>query len=134
MSQTKILLVDDEVEFASALAERLQMRNYDVQTASNGLEAMALFHNSPPDVVILDVKIPGMDGLEILKSIKKFNPAIAVLMLTGHGDMESVETGLKSGATEYIMKPIEIGELTSKIEKARKNSKKTQGDGDGLNE
>ena len=124
MSQTKVLLVDDEVEFASALAERLQMRNYDVKTASNGLEAMALFHNSPPDVVILDLKIPGMDGLEILSNIKKFDPTIEVLMLTGHGDMESVQKGMKIGAFEYIMKPIEIGELTSKIDKARKKREK----------
>ena len=124
MSQTKVLLVDDEVEFASALAERLQMRNYDVKTASNGLEAMALFHSSPPDVVILDLKIPGMDGLEILKNIKQFDPTIEVLMLTGHGDMESVQKGMKFGVFEYIMKPIEIAELTSKIDKARKKREK----------
>ena len=124
MSKAKILLVDDEVEFVSALAERLQMRNYDVKTASSGLEAMALFHNDPPDVVILDLKIPGMDGLEILRNIKKFDPTTEVLMLTGHGDVESVENGMKSGAFEYIMKPIEIEELTSRIEKARKKRKK----------
>ena len=119
MSQTKILLVDDEVEFASALAERLQMRGYDVKTASNGLEAMALFHNSPPDVVILDLRIPGMDGLEILKNIKIFDPTIEVLILTGHGDVESVAEGMKNGAFEYIMKPIDIDELTSKIDVAK---------------
>jgi len=124
MSKAKILLVDDEVEFVSALAERLQMRNYDVRTASSGLEAMALFHKDPPDVVILDLKIPGMDGLEILRNIKKFDPATEVLMLTGHGDVESVEDGMKSGAFEYIMKPIEIEELTSRIEKARKKHRK----------
>jgi DNA-binding NtrC family response regulator len=120
MSHTKVLLVDDEVEFASALAERLQMRDYDVQTASNGLEAMALFHGSPPDIVILDLRIPGMDGLEILKNIKIFDPTIEVLILTGHGDVESVAEGMKSGAYEYIMKPIDIGELTSKIDMAMK--------------
>ena len=120
MSHTKVLLVDDEVEFASALAERLQMRDYDVKTASNGLEAMALFHGSPPDIVILDLRIPGMDGLEILKNIKIFDPTIEVLILTGHGDVESVAEGMKNGAFEYIMKPIDIGELTSKIDMAMK--------------
>ncbi len=119
MSQTKVLLVDDEVEFASALAERLQMRDYDVKTAATGLEAMALFHNSPPDVVILDLRIPGMDGLEILKNIKIFDPTIEVLILTGHGDVESVAEGMQSGAFEYIMKPIDIAELTSKIDRAK---------------
>jgi len=124
MTRTKILLVDDEVEFASALAERLQMRNYDVRTASNGLEAMALFHESPPDVVLLDLRIPGMDGLEILSNIKKFDPSIEVLMLTGHGDRESVQKGMQTGALEYIMKPIDIDELTSKINRAMKKREK----------
>lgn len=124
MIRTKVLLVDDEVEFASALAERLQMRNYEVRTASNGLEAMALFHESPPDVVLLDLKIPGMDGLEILSNIKKFDPSIEVLMLTGHGDVASVQKGLQSGALEYMMKPIDIDELTSKIDRARKKREK----------
>jgi DNA-binding NtrC family response regulator len=124
MTRTKVLLVDDEVEFASALSERLQMRNYDVRTASNGLEAMALFHESPPDVVLLDLRIPGMDGLEILSNIKKFDPSIEVLMLTGHGDRESVQKGMQTGALEYIMKPIDIDELTSKINKAMKKREK----------
>lgn len=124
MTRTKVLLVDDEVEFASALAERLQMRNYEVRTASNGLEAMALFHESPPDVVLLDLKIPGMDGLEILSNIKKFDPTIEVLMLTGHGDVSSVQKGMQSGALEYMMKPIDIDELTSKIDKARKKKER----------
>jgi DNA-binding NtrC family response regulator len=120
MSQTKVLLVDDEVEFASALAERLQLRNYDVKIAHNALEAMAVIHQFVPDVIILDLKIPGMDGLEALKTIKKLDPTIEVIMLTGHGDVRSVEAGIKSGAFEYIMKPIDIGELTSKIDKAKK--------------
>lgn len=124
MPQTKVLLVDDEVEFASALAERLQLRSYDVKTASNALEALAVIHNYLPDVIILDLKIPGMDGIETLKTIKKIDPTIEVIMLTGHGDVQSVEDGMKSGAFEYIMKPIDIGELTSKIDKAMKKRTK----------
>jgi DNA-binding NtrC family response regulator len=119
MSQTKVILVDDEIEFASALAERLQLRSYDVKTANNALEALGLIYKYPPDVVILDLKIPGMDGIDTLKTIKKFNPAIEVIMLTGHGDMKSVEEGMKNGAFEYIMKPVDIGELTAKIDNAR---------------
>lgn len=118
MLQTKVLLVDDEIEFASALAERLQLRNYDVKTASNALEALAVIHNYLPDVILLDLKIPGMNGIETLKTIKKIDPTIEVIMLTGHGDIKSVEEGMKNGAFEYIMKPVDINELTSKIDKA----------------
>jgi DNA-binding NtrC family response regulator len=118
MAHTKVLLVDDEKEFASALAERLQLRNYDVQVAANALEALGIVHSFQPDVVLLDLKIPGMDGIETLRAIKKFDSTIEVIMLTGHGDMRSVEDGMKSGAFEYIMKPVDIGELTVKINKA----------------
>jgi len=118
MAQTKVLLVDDEKEFASALAERLQLRNYEVKSASNALEALGIVNSFLPDVVLLDLKIPGMDGIETLKAIKKFDSAIEVIMLTGHGDTRSVEEGMKSGAFEYIMKPVDIGELTIKINKA----------------
>jgi DNA-binding NtrC family response regulator len=123
MSQTKLLLVDDEVEFTVALAERLQLRNYSVQTANNALEALGLVYKERPDVVILDLRIPGMDGIETLKTIKKYDASIEVIMLTGHGDVQSVKEGMKSGAFEYIMKPVDIGELTTKIDKARKKQK-----------
>ena len=122
--KTKILLVDDEVEFVSTLSERLQLRGYDVRTANNALEALASVYKEPPDVIILDLRIPGMDGIETLKAIKKFDPAIEVIMLTGHGDIRSVEEGMKSGAFEYIMKPVDISELTAKIDIARKRRQK----------
>lgn len=118
MLQTKVLLVDDEIEFASALAERLKLRNYDVKTANNALEALAVINNYLPDVILLDLKIPGMNGIETLKTIKKIDPTIEVIMLTGHGDIKSVEEGMRNGAFEYIMKPVDITELTSKIDKA----------------
>ncbi len=123
MTRTKVLLVDDEVEFASALAERLQIRNYDAKAAYNALEALNSIYSDKPDVVVLDLKIPGMDGLEILKTIKQFDPTIEVIILTGHGAIESVKEGLRNGAFEYIMKPVDIGELTSKIDKAQKRRK-----------
>lgn len=123
MSQTKVLLVDDEVEFASALAERLQIRDYEVETANNALEALGLIHTYKPDVVILDLRISNIDGIETLKTIKKYDKSIEVIMLTGHGDVKSVEEGMKSGAFEYIMKPVDISELTSKIDKAQNKRK-----------
>ncbi len=124
MSQTKILLVDDEVEFITALAERLQLRNYAVKTAHNALEALSVIHTHLPDVIVLDLKIPGMDGIETLKTIKKIDPTIEVIMLTGHGDVESVKEGMKRGVFEYIMKPVDIGELTVKIDNAMKKRTK----------
>lgn len=126
MSQTKVLLVDDEIEFVTALAERLQLRKYDVKTAFNAMDALALVPGHKPDVIVLDLRIPGMDGIEILKTIKKIDPTIEVIMLSGHGDILSVEEGMKSGAFEYIMKPVDIGELTAKIDKARNKRKRGQ--------
>ena len=122
--KTRILLVDDEVEFVSTLSERLQLRGYDVRTANNALEALAFVYKEAPDVIILDLRIPGMDGIETLKTIKKFDATIEVIMLTGHGDIRSVEEGMKSGAFEYIMKPVDISELTAKIDIARKRRQK----------
>jgi len=87
------------------------------------LEALGLVYKDRPDVVILDLRIPGMDGIETLKTIKKYDPTIEVIMLTGHGDVQSVQEGMTSGAFEYIMKPVDIGELTSKIDKAQKKRK-----------
>lgn len=118
MPHMRLLLVDDEVEFTLALAERLQLRKYEVKTAGSALEALALIKEQLPDVIILDLKIPGMDGIETLKTIKKIDPEIEVIMLTGHGDVKSVEEGIKSGAFEYIMKPVDIEELMVKINKA----------------
>jgi len=126
MPHMRLLLVDDEVEFTLALAERLQLRKYDVRTAGSALEALALIEEQLPDVIILDLKIPGMDGIETLKTIKKIDPEIEVIMLTGHGDVKSVEEGIKSGAFEYIMKPVDIEELIVKINKALAKKNKEQ--------
>lgn len=126
MSQTKILLVDDEIEFASALAERLQLRSYIVKIANNALEALDFTQNHFPDVIILDLKIPGMDAIKTLKSIKKIDPTIEVIILTGHGDVQSIEEVLKGGAFEYIIKPVDIGELTAKIDDAMKKKNRAQ--------
>ena len=126
MPHMRLLLVDDEVEFTLALAERLQLRKYDVRTAGSALEALALIKEQLPDVIILDLKIPGMDGIETLKTIKKIDPEIEVIMLTGHGDVKSVEEGIKSGAFEYIMKPVDIEELIVKINKALAKNNKEQ--------
>jgi len=120
LPQIKVLLVDDEVEFASALAERLRLRNFDTQAVSNAEDALTVIRNTPPDIVLLDYRMPGTDGIGILKIIKEMNPAIEVIMLTGLQDTLSMEEGMKSGIFEYMVKPVDIGELMVKINLAQK--------------
>ncbi len=120
MSHTKVLLVDDEVEFGSALAERLRLRGFDARAVSEAEEALKIIQEAAPDIVLLDFRMPGMDGIEALKIIKENKPSVEVIMLTGHGDIKSVEEGMKSGAFDYIIKPVDIGELVLKINQAQK--------------
>jgi DNA-binding response OmpR family regulator len=124
LSQTKVLVVDDEVEFASVLSERLLLRNYDAKAVYTAEEALSLAKHWSPDVVLLDLQMPGMNGLEALKIIKQIDETIEVIILTGRGDEFSREQGLTGGAFEYIMKPVDIGELLIKIDKAKKNRRR----------
>ncbi len=118
MSAVRILLVDDEEEFLRTLAKRLDRRGLDVQAVSNGLSALESLETRPVDVVVLDVKMPDMDGLEVLEVIRRKHPGTAVIMLTGHADVEAAVQGLSHGAFDYLMKPISIDELVYKIEDA----------------
>jgi len=117
-----VLLVDDEASFLETLAKRIAKRNLKVATALSGPEALeklkAVGGASDFDVVILDVKMPGMDGLETLTAIKRQHPNLEVIMLTGHATVESAIDGMKAGAYDYLMKPCEIDLLIAKIDKA----------------
>lgn len=115
MKKWKILLVDDEVEFASTLAERLNLRGMDALTACNGEEALRMIEASPPSVVLLDVMMPGINGLEVLQRIKDQYPALPVILLTGQGSTRSGIEGMRYGAYDYLMKPVAIEELVEKI-------------------
>jgi DNA-binding NtrC family response regulator len=119
MNKAKILLVDDEKEFAETLAERLRLRDFDVTVASRADEAFSVLDaGMDPDVVLLDVKMPGIDGMDALREIKSREPEIETILLTGHGAMDTSIEGMKRGAFDYLMKPVDIGELISKIEQA----------------
>jgi len=120
LSQAKVLLVDDEVEFGFALVERLRLKHYDVKAVSHVEDALAAVRSDPPDVVLLDFMMPGMDGIEILKFIKQIDPSIEVIMLTGNADTRIMEEVMKSGASDYIMKPADLGEVIFKIDNAKK--------------
>jgi DNA-binding NtrC family response regulator len=110
MAKMRVLLVDDETEFVSALAERLNLRGFEAQTAGSGEEALGKVDASQPDVVLLDVVMPGMSGLEVLKRIKKAHPQVKVILLTGRGSWEGIQ-GVRDGAYDCLMKPIQIEEL-----------------------
>lgn len=118
MEEMKMMLVDDEERFLSTTKKLLSRKGYDVLTASSGSEALEKLITENVHVVILDVKMPGMDGITTLKQIKKRFPLIEVIMLTGHGTIESAVDGLKSGATDYLTKPTDIDELVRKAEEA----------------
>jgi DNA-binding NtrC family response regulator len=120
-----ILLVDDEAEFLELMTKRLDRRNFQVSTAANGADALKLLAGTPVDVVVLDVRMPGMDGIETLKHIKKLTPATEVILLTGHANMEVALEGMTQGAFDYLLKPVAINDLIFKIQDAAKKSGKT---------
>jgi DNA-binding NtrC family response regulator len=114
----QLLLVDDEERFLSTTSKLLIQKGFKVFTATNGNDALEILNRETVHVVILDVKIPGMDGIATLKEIKSRFPLVEVIMLTGHGTVESAVKGLKSGATDYLSKPIDIDVLIAKAEEA----------------
>ncbi len=120
MSEFKVLLVDDETDFVEILLKRLRKRKLDVRAASSGQQALDMLAESPSDVVVLDVKMSDMDGIETLRRIKKISPGIEVIMLTGHADVEVAMQGMELGAFDYLMKPIDIDDLLYKLQDAFK--------------
>lgn len=111
-----LLLVDDELDFLEITAKRLVRRGFTVRTAMScgeGLEALAA---APVDVVVLDVMLPDVDGIQCLREIKKLYPELAVILLTGHASMEAGLKSMEYGASDYCLKPVELEELVDKIE------------------
>jgi len=118
MDEMRIMLVDDEEGFLSTTKNVLERKGINVTTAMSGSEALEKLTQEKIDVVILDVKMPGMDGVSALKAIKSRYSSVEVIMLTGHGTVESALDGLRSGASDYLTKPIDIDELVAKAEEA----------------
>lgn len=114
-----VLLVDDERDFADLLAQRLQTRGFKVQTAYDGEEALRLAAGQELDVAVLDVNLPGMDGLALLGELKKLRPHAEALMLTGQNDLATAVAGMKLGATDYLVKPVPIERLAEAILRAQ---------------
>ncbi len=120
MTDFTVMLVDDEEEFIERLAKRLERRNLCVLKASDGETALEMIRQAGVDVVTLDMRMPAMDGIEVLQAIKAFDPAIEVIMLTGHASVEAALEGLNKGAFDYLMKPVEIDDLMFKLQDAYK--------------
>jgi DNA-binding NtrC family response regulator len=115
-----VLLVDDEVSFLETLSKRLALRRLEVVTAGSAEQALAELGRRPFDVVVLDVRMPGMDGIEATRQIKRSHPLVEVILLTGHADLEASVEGMALGAFDYLIKPAAIDELFYKIEDAHR--------------
>jgi DNA-binding NtrC family response regulator len=118
MDQLRVLLIDDEEEFVSTLVERLELRQFDCNGVTNGVEAVELIRQKSFDVVVLDVKMPGASGFEVFQEIRRLDPNLPIVLLTGHGSKEDAEEGKRAGAYHYLMKPIDIESLITVMRSA----------------
>ncbi len=115
MKDLKTLIIDDEKEFLETLAERFRMRGIPTKIAFDGESALNQIAEDPPKIIILDVMMPGMGGLEVLQRIKEQDSQIIVILLTGRGSTKDGIKGMQLGAADYLMKPIDIDELINKM-------------------
>ncbi len=118
MDRLRVLLVDDEEEFVSTLIERLTLRGIEADGVITGADALKRAQDRDFDVVVLDVKMPGMDGLEVMRKIRTMRPRVQVILLTGRGSEKESEIGLEEGAFSYLIKPIDIEDLIRTMKEA----------------
>jgi DNA-binding NtrC family response regulator len=118
VSDFRVLFVDDEADFLETILKRMQKRGVAASAVDSGEAAVAWLQQHPVDVVVLDVRMKGMDGIQTLRAIKSAHPLIEVIMLTGHASLEIAREGMKLGAFDYLMKPIDLDELLYKLEDA----------------
>ena len=118
MASMQLLLVDDEERFLETTKTLLERRGVSVFTATGGLDAMKVLDEHRIDVVVLDVKMPGLDGGEVLRKIKQRYPLVEVVMLTGHATVESAVEGMRLGAFDYVTKPCDVSQLLGKAQEA----------------
>jgi DNA-binding response OmpR family regulator len=116
----RVLLVDDEEGFTQTLAKRLKVRRFEIDTACSGEAALERVATDPVDVVVVDVRMPGMNGIEVTRALKNRFPLVEVILLSGHANLEASAEGLELGAFDYLLKPVSIDELVYKIEDAHR--------------
>jgi DNA-binding NtrC family response regulator len=124
LKRIRLILIDDEAGFTTVMAKRLSRRGFDVTSAFSGSEAIQAMRKAEFDVAVLDLKMEDMDGIEVLKILKKLDPGMPVIMLTGHGSEKSASEGMQYGAFDYLFKPCEFEELLKKIREAVSGLKK----------
>ncbi|MBW1727281.1 MAG: response regulator [Deltaproteobacteria bacterium] len=120
MKEMKVLLVDDEEEFVKSLSERMEMRDLKSDVSLSGEQALKTMDEDLPDVMVLDLKMPGMDGMEVLRRAKKAYPGVQIIMLTGHGSEKDEKEARRLGVFEYLQKPVEFEKLMRVVTNAYK--------------
>jgi two-component system, OmpR family, response regulator CpxR len=123
---SKVLLVDDERDFVEALSERLQMRDYSSAVVYGGEEALSIVEEDEPEVMVLDLKMPGIDGLEVLRRVKEKHPNVEVIVLTGHGSEDAARLCAELGVCAYLEKPVDIEKLTQALQQAHKKQRQSK--------
>ncbi|MFP5223464.1 MAG: response regulator [Acidobacteriota bacterium] len=118
MDQARVLVVDDEKDFNETIVKRLKRRGFVAETALSGPEALSVLARQEFDVALLDIMMPGMDGIEVLREVKKRYPGMEVILLTGHASVESGVQGMSIGANAYLIKPVDFEELLAAIAQA----------------
>ena len=116
--EIRILLVDDEIDFVETMVKRFRIRKMPIETAGSGADALKLVDEQDFDVVILDVRMPGMGGMEVLRQIRAKRPLTEVIMLTGHASLDAGMQGMSLGAYDYVLKPADFDELLDKVRRA----------------
>jgi two-component system response regulator CpxR len=127
---SKVLLVDDEREFVQTLSERLMMRDMGSAVAYDGESALKLIKDDEPEVIIVDLKMPGIDGFEVLRKVKETRPEIEVIIVTGHGSEEDRRLCMDLGAFAYLQKPLDINALSETIQEANEKIRRKKGERD----
>ena len=117
MAKERILIVDDEKNIASSLKDILSDEGYDVSMTGDGMKALELIQKDPPDLVLLDIWLPGMDGIEVLKTLKTYSPGVEVLIMSGHGTIDTAVKATKLGAQDFIEKPFSLDRITESVQK-----------------
>ena len=118
LTKERILIVDDEKNIASSLKGILSDEGYDVSMTGDGMEALELIQKDPPDLILLDIWLPGMDGIEVLKTLKTYSPGVEVLIMSGHGTIDTAVKATKLGAQDFIEKPFSLDRITESIQNA----------------
>jgi len=122
----RVLLVDDERDFVESLSERLELRNLRAEVAHDGEEALKAVEKGEPDAMILDLRMPGIDGMKVLRQVKKKHPDVAVVVLTGHGTDKDEKEALRLGASAYLKKPVDVDQLVGTLHRVWNRLKRSK--------